>query len=172
MVSQAGKQTTIRLKENALFEEASETDLVFRRLEWADFDKGFLEALKGLTEVGSTTKQQFMQRFDELFPRLQDMYKIIVIEDVRKQRIIGAGSVILESKFIRNLGLSGHIEDIVVDKSYRGKNLGRRIIELLKLIAEINGCYKVILDCSEQNVAFYKKCGFKVKGAEMAWYVN
>ena len=104
-----------------------------------------------------------MQRYDELFPRLEKFYKILVIEDLRKQKIIGAGSVIIESKFVRNLGLCGHIEDIVVDKSYRGKNLGRRLIELLKLVSQANGCYKVILDCAEHNVAFYEKCGFKRK---------
>ena len=116
-------------------QQASDKDLVFRRLEWGDFDKGFLEALKGLTQVGTPTKAQFMERFDELFPRQADTYKIIVIEDVRKQKIIGAGSVIVEKKFIHDMGIVGHIEDIVVDKSYRGRNLGKRIIELLKQIA-------------------------------------
>ena len=65
--------------------------------------------------------------------------------------------MILEKKFIRSLGLAGHIEDIVVREGYRGKNLGLRLIELLKKIAQVNKCYKVILDCSEKNVAFYKK---------------
>ena len=59
MVSKSGAPTTIHLKEQALFKAASEQDLVFRRLEWGDFDKGFLEALKGLTKVGDTTKTQF-----------------------------------------------------------------------------------------------------------------
>lgn len=40
--------------------------------------------LRGLTVVGDTTKEQFMARYDELFPRLNDMYKIIVVEDVRR----------------------------------------------------------------------------------------
>lgn len=59
-----------------------------------------------------------------------------------------------------------------MDKSTRGKNLGKRIIELLKSIAQVNGCYKVILDCAEHNVPFYKKCGFNVKEVQMAWYVE
>ena len=96
----------------------------------------------------------------------------MVIEDVRRERIVGAGSLIVEMKFIRNLGTCGHIEDIVVDNTYRGKNLGKRIIELLKSIAQVNGCYKVILDCADYNVPFYKKCGFSVKECEMVWYVN
>jgi len=31
-------------------------------------------------------------------------------------KIVGAGSVIMEQKFVRNGGVCGHIEDIVVDK--------------------------------------------------------
>ena len=107
-----------------------------------------------------------------MFPRLSDTYKIIVIEDRAKGKIIGAGSLIVEMKFIRDLGLAGHIEDIVVDKTYRGKNLGKKVIDTLKSLAVANGCYKVILDCEEHNVKFYEKCGFFVKGVEMAWYIT
>ena len=44
---------------------------------------------------------------------------------------------------IHNLGLVGHIEDIVVNKDQQGKKLGLRIIEALDYIAEKIGCYKV-----------------------------
>ena len=56
MVSVSGAPSTISRKELALFNEASDSEFAFRRLEWGDFDKGFLEALKGLTKVGDTTK--------------------------------------------------------------------------------------------------------------------
>ena len=55
---------TVLTKERALFEAASDSEFAFRRLEYADFDKGFLEVLKGLTVVGDTSKQQFLQRFN------------------------------------------------------------------------------------------------------------
>ena len=84
MVSKTGAPTTISGMEAALFKTASDREYTFRRLEWGDFEKGFLEVLKGLTVVGDTTKEQFMARYDELFPRLSDMYKIIVVEDVRR----------------------------------------------------------------------------------------
>ena len=46
------------------------------------------------------------------------MYKIIVVEDKKTKRIVGAGSVIIEMKLNRQAkGKCGHIEDIVVDKS-------------------------------------------------------
>lgn len=44
---------------------------------------------------------------------------------------------------IHNLGLVGHIEDIVVNMDQQGKKLGLRIIEALDSIAEKVGCYKV-----------------------------
>ena len=69
------------------------------------------------------------------------------------------------------IGLVGHIEDIVTHSEYRGLNLGRLVIETLKGIGKAKGCYKIILDCSEKNVAFYKKCGFAQKEFEMAFYI-
>ena len=49
------------------------------------------------------------------------------------------------TRSIHNLGLVGHIEDIVVNKDQQGKKLGLRIIEALDYIAERIGCYKVSL---------------------------
>lgn len=63
----------------------------------------------------------------------------------------------------------GHIEDVVVDEKYRGKHLGKRIIEELKKIATEHGCYKTILDCAEKNVKFYEKCGFIKKETQMRY---
>jgi len=85
-------------------------------------------------------------------------------------RIVGTGALIVERKFIHNLGLVGHIEDIAVSKDQQGKKLGLRIIQALDFVAEKVGCYKSILDCSETNEGFYVKCGFKRAGLEMAHY--
>jgi glucosamine-phosphate N-acetyltransferase len=46
--------------------------------------------------------------------------------DEEKGRIIAAGTLLLEHKFIRGCGTAGHIEDVVVDSSYRGLRLGAR----------------------------------------------
>lgn len=50
---------------------------------------------------------------------------VIVIEDVLMKHIAAAGTLLTELKFLRGGGLVGHIEDIVTDKNYRGKNLGK-----------------------------------------------
>ena len=50
---------------------------------------------------------------------------VIVIEDVIQNHIAAAGTLLVELKFLRGGGLCGHIEDIVVDKTYRGKDFGK-----------------------------------------------
>ena len=50
--------------------------------------------------------------------------------------------------------------------------MGSRLIEVLKALAVVNKCYKVILDCSEVNMRFYEKCGFAKKENQMALYLD
>ena len=96
----------------------------------------------------------------------------MVIEDVHVKKVIGTGALIVERKFTRKLAICGHIEDIVVNPTYRGKELGRRLIAVLKALAEVNQCYKVILDCAQHRIEFYEKCGFSKKENQMALYLN
>jgi GNAT superfamily N-acetyltransferase len=98
-----------------------------------------------------------------------DEYFLLCITD-SANKIVGTGALIVERKFIHQLGLVGHIEDIAVAKDQQGKKLGLRIIQALDFVAEKVGCYKTILDCSEANEGFYVKCGFKRAGLEMAHY--
>ena len=58
-------------------------------------------------------------------------------------RIVGTGALVVERKFIHDLGLVGHIEDIAVARDQQGKKLGLRIIQALDFVAERVGCYKV-----------------------------
>ena len=107
---------------------------------------------------------RYLERFDYMASCHPPLYYIVVIESITEGRIVAAGTLVLEFKFIHENGLVGHIEDIVVESKQRGNQLGRRIIEQLKGIGMSLGCYKVILDCAEKNVGFYEKTGFSVKG--------
>ncbi|KAI8835893.1 acyl-CoA N-acyltransferase [Chytridium lagenaria] len=142
-----------------------------RPLAPTDYEKGFLETLGALTSVGKISQGEFLERFSYLKAR-NDTYFTIVVEDLKNQKIVGAGTILVERKFVHNNGLVGHIEDIVTAESARGLNLGRLIIETLKHIGKVTGCYKIILDCSEKNIPFYNKCGFVQKEYEMAWYIK
>lgn len=140
-----------------------------RKLEISDKNKGFIELLQQLTVCDSISDQEFQDRFQEL-SSYGDDHLICVIEDDRSGKIIATGSVFIEKKFIRNCSKVGHIEDVVVDSGARGMQLGKKIVEFLTGHARSVGCYKVILDCSANNIAFYEKCGFKQKELQMAKY--
>ncbi|KAG1890939.1 acyl-CoA N-acyltransferase [Suillus subluteus] len=93
-------------------------------------------------------------------------YFSVVILDKASDEIVGVGTVFIEHKFLRGFGGVGHIEDIAVDQSQQGMKLGLRIIQALTHISESSGCYKIILNCNDTNIPFYRKCG-NVKEKEM-----
>ncbi|KAG2430433.1 hypothetical protein HXX76_009957 [Chlamydomonas incerta] len=80
--------------------------------------------------------------------------------------------MVVELKFIHGCSKVGHIEDVVVDPTYRGKRLGLKLVEALVEAARGDGCYKVILDCAEANVPFYEKAGLVRKEVQMVRYLD
>ena len=58
-----------------------------------------------------------------------------------------------------------------MDKNCRGRGMGLVIVRALMKVADQMGCYKVILDCSEDNQPFYEKCGLNRKEVQMACYL-
>jgi glucosamine-phosphate N-acetyltransferase len=125
--------------------------------------------------------------------RKSGCYYTVVVEDVAARKVVATATLLVEYKFIRGGNLCGHVEDVVVDASQRGKKLGVSCVSVTSCVAsdavltvtqlqvklmhalqhiglEV-GCYKVILDCSQDNVEFYKRCGFAVKEVQMAVYL-
>ncbi|KAI5778698.1 acyl-CoA N-acyltransferase [Geopyxis carbonaria] len=142
-----------------------------RPLERSDYSAGFLDVLRVLTSVGDITQADWEARFDWMAARAEE-YFVVVIADTNTGAIVGVGSLVIERKFLRNLGAVGHIEDISVASEMQGKKFGLRLIQALDFIAQKVGCYKAILDCSEANRGFYEKCGYKVAGVQMSHYYD
>jgi len=84
--------------------------------------------------------------------------------------IIGSASCLIETKLIHNFGKVAHIEDVVISRNNQGKGLGKNLIEYCLQFAKKNKCYKIILDCDDNNVIFYEKCNFERKGNMMTKY--
>eukprot|EP01088_Endostelium_zonatum_P001235 TRINITY_DN11534_c0_g1_i1.p1 TRINITY_DN11534_c0_g1~~TRINITY_DN11534_c0_g1_i1.p1 ORF type:complete len:160 (+),score=27.41 TRINITY_DN11534_c0_g1_i1:104-583(+) len=143
--------------------------IIVRKLQPGDYEKGFLQLLSQLTTVGEIIKSEFEQRIIEMELK-HETYNLFVLEDVQKSKVIGCATLLVELKFVHNCGKVGHIEDVVVDSTYRGLNLGKLIINHLMQVGKAAGCYKIHLDCSEKNVPFYQKCGFTRKEIQMVWY--
>ncbi len=125
--------------------------------------KEFLKLLEELTTVHAEeiTYEDFCKHYDNL------KAEIYIVKTENK--IVATASILIEPKFIHKLGYVAHIEDVVVTKTVRSTGLGKMIISKLISIAKENKCYKIILNCSEQNVGFYEKCGFKKHSSQMVY---
>lgn len=147
---------------------------VVRPLMRDDYAKDFVPVLGQLTQVGTYSERLFHETFDTMAKvnQLRGTYYVVVIEDKSRGKIVASASLIVEQKFIRQGAMAGHIEDVVTDKSVRGKGLGKVIIDALLELGERLGCYKILLDCSDDNVPFYERCGLQVKERQMVKYLN
>lgn len=126
----------------------------------------YFDLLKQLTTINP--KNITNQDFDNFVDNLNENHFVKVIKYKHTEQIIGSITVLKEQKLIHDLGKVAHIEDVVVDKYMRGYGLGKKLIEVA--VKECQDCYKIILDCNDENVEFYKKCGFEWKGNQLAMY--
>jgi len=139
-----------------------------RPLTFEDYNKGYLQLLKQLTIIDPDKISQ--KEFANIIERLNSNHQIIVIENPNTNKIIASGTIFIEQKFIHNMGLVAHIEDIIVDEKYRNEGLGRILIRTLTDIAKSKSCYKITLYCVDTNIKFYEKNGYIKKGYQMTLY--
>lgn len=64
-------------------------------------------------------------------------------------------------------GIRAYIEDVVVEKEYRKKGIGKSLINILLKYAKKKGCYKIVLESKKKNINFYKSCGYKLNSFTM-----
>lgn len=153
----------------------SASEMVIRPLHSTDGkpEKEFGKLLSQLTDIGDLGPESFKNQFKKLASSKAS--HVVVLEyfpngNKTQGKLVGAATLLLEEKFIHGCGKCGHVEDVVVSSSMRGKSLGLFLIEALVHMGEKLGCYKIILDCSDKNVPFYEKCGFTKKEVQMVKY--
>lgn len=148
--------------------DKSEQRLVVRNINFTDYYKNYLNLLKQLTVIDP--ERITLKEFRKFIKRLSSDHQILVIEDLDNDIIIGTGTLLIEHKLIHNSGLVAHIEDVIIRDNYRDYGLGKLLIECLTQLSRNYGCYKVILNCSDDIVNFYEKCGFIKKDNCMSKY--
>ena len=138
------------------------TEPVIRELQEKDFQKGFLNTLDTLRETSINEDKAL-----EIFKHIKsNPNHIIIIAEVNRL-IVGSTTLLIEQKFIHEGGIVGHIEDVVVSKEFQGRKIGQKIIKYVLQIAKNQGCYKTILDCSDDVKSFYEEIGFKQHSNEL-----
>lgn len=139
-------------------------NFVVKELEEKDLENGFLETLNHLRSVGNLDDNRAKEIFRKIKSNVDNKIFIAVNED---GKIVGSTALIIEQKFIHEGGLVGHIEDVVTHKDFRGMGIGATLVQKALDVAKETGCYKAILNCSEENFPFYQKLGFRKHGIEM-----
>lgn len=132
-------------------------DLTIRKLQKEDLTNGFLQTLDSLRQTSNTDKKIIEKTFEKINSNQDQLTIVALLEG----KVVGATTLLIETKFIHNGGKVGHIEDVVVNKKYQKKGIGEKMIKYLLRYAQEQGCYKTILDCVDDVKPFYEKLGFK-----------
>jgi len=135
----------------------------FRNIEKNDLDQVFI-LLNQLKETDITNIDKNKAWTD--FIKNTSSNSVVGLID---NNIVAYGSVVIENK-IRG-EVAGHIEDIVVDSSVRGKMIGVALIKKLIEVAKIKNCYRITLFCKESLINFYSRNGFEVNNIVMKKYL-
>lgn len=73
-----------------------------------------------------------------------------------------AGQVVATGRLVWKTDGEAQVRSMAVDGDWRGRGLGRRILERLEEAAEAAGVRRVVLQARELAVPFYEKCGYRV----------
>jgi glucosamine-phosphate N-acetyltransferase len=133
------------------------TDIIIRNLQKKDLFNGFLQSLDSLRKSSDLNPK----KAEIIFNKIAENSNEVIYVAVKDGRVVGSASLIIEQKFIHSGGKVGHIEDVVVAKEFQGKKIGQKIVKTLLEYAQKQGCYKTILDCTDELIPFYQKIGFK-----------
>jgi len=137
-------------------------DYTIRKLNSNDYES-FLQLINDFRETNFSQTE-----FIEILNKININSDIWVIE--HNSKLVTTGTVIYETKFIHNLGICAHIEDICVKESYRKQGLGKIMMNHLITEAKTKNSYKIILDCSHGLESYYSKFGFYNHGIQMSQY--
>lgn len=109
--------------------------------------------LQVLSEVWKITKIEE----ETLLTWTNSNCNFVAVED---DQIIGVLTLHTQTKLIRDGGIAGFIEEVAVKEQYRGRGIGKMLVEKALKKAQEIGCYKVVLSCFPQRIKFYERCGF------------
>jgi glucosamine-phosphate N-acetyltransferase len=120
--------------------------------------KKYLDVIKQLSSYSKISNDKLL--------KIKNRKIYIMIKD---ELVIGTGSIFLLKKYhCKNIS---QIEDLVIDKHHRGKGYGKNLLEFLINESKKYDCYKIILDCKDENIPFYKKLNFNILGNNMNLYL-
>lgn len=111
----------------------------------------------------------------ELYEIFKDDSRPVFVAAGEDDEVLGyAFCIIKKQPFSNNMVpfTSLFIDDLCVDESCRGMNIGRKLFDFVKEQAKALGCYEITLNVWEGNDAargFYENLGLKPKETQMEY---
>lgn len=125
----------------------------------------YIKLIGQLTDIGHVTQSQYV---DFIKGQTENNFTLVLTIG---SKVVGCLTILIEQKIAHSFGRVMHIEDVVTDKDYRGRGVATTLLDEAIRISKEKKCYKVILDCNQSNVNFYKQMGF-VQGQFQMLYRN
>jgi len=120
---------------------------------------------EGRPDLFKANTEKYMD--DELRAILREDTKPIFVAEDDRGELVGYAFCIMQQHVNDNIMTdikTLYIDDLCVDESCRGQQIGRRLYEYVLEFARAEGCYNVTLnvwECNPGAKKFYEKCGLK-----------
>lgn len=127
-------------------------------------------------KINSISINEMVLWYDEMKQSNNKCFIMLVIQEKKGSgtdfeiKICGIITILIETKLIHGYCKVGHIEDIVINSEYRGNNLGRSLLKKAVDYTQEIKCYKVILNCNNDLINYYKNSGFLESNTQMSIY--
>lgn len=119
---------------------------------------GYFETLENLSKSnGRISIARAIKQFRSRCAMGMKTYVVVVDGE-----IVATTTIVFEPKHIHDSGWIGHIEDVATRAGFGGNGFSSELLRRAILDAIRKRCYKVILDCSTENISFYVRLGFYV----------
>ena len=127
-----------------------------------DFDKGLLKVFiegyryhqNGRPDIFANISDNDLK--NDLIENFDRLNTIVILED---ESIVGYLSYNIKEKHTKKLD----VDQLVILEQYRGKGLGKKLMDKAKKIAIDNGCDRIELNCwmfNENALAMYEHIGY------------
>ena len=128
-----------------------------------DIDKGLLEVFiegyryhqEGRPDIFANISDEILK--NDLIKNFERLSTIVILDN---DKIVGYLSYNIKKKH----SIKMHVDQLIILQEYRGKGLGKKLMDEVKNIAIINNCERIELDCwlfNENALAMYEHIGYK-----------
>ncbi|MDP3990746.1 MAG: GNAT family N-acetyltransferase [Candidatus Nealsonbacteria bacterium] len=138
-------------------------EIIVRQLRVKDLEKGFLETLDRLIPIGGLSIKKAKHIFRKI--TLNPVYWTIVAE--KNNMVVGTATVLFQQEFFGNGTFMAHVENVVVHEKCSGQGIATMLMQAVDQEIRKRNCFRVVLNCSDDNISFYEKLGYERKGNEM-----